>query len=435
MIRIIENYLQSPFVTIFMYLRDDDPYLEENALIIEEILRQRLIGLKNKAGVYVTPTFPKLVYVLSENNCLQGGKYDYITHLAAKCTAKRLYPDYVSEKVMKKHYNGDVFGPMGCRSFLSIWKDPETGNSVYESRFNQGVVTLNLPQIALVADKDEDEFWRLLEERLSICFKALMCRHKALEGTISDVSPIHWQDGGIARLEPGEKIDKLLHEGYSTISLGYIGLYECTKHMTGYSHTDENGREFSLKLMNRLRSETDAWKAETGIGFGLYGTPAESTCYTLARKDKDQFGDIADITDKGYYTNSYHIAVTEPIDAFTKLSLESIYQKISSGGAISYIEMPNMNHNIEAIEEVIKFMYENMQYAEFNTKSDYCSCCGYDGEIVLNDDDVWECPQCKNTNTAKMSVVRRTCGYLGTAENGWNIGKTREIDERVVHLY
>lgn len=426
---------QSPFVTIFMYLRDDDPYKEEHALIIEEILKQRLAGIKNKNGVPVTPTFPKLIYVLTEENNLTGGKYDYLTHLAASCTAKRLYPDYISEKVMKENYDGEVFGCMGCRSFLSAWKDPNTGKMKWEGRFNQGVVTLNLPQIALESGKDMEKFWELFEDRLSLCYEALMCRHKALEGTISDVSPIHWQDGAIARLKPGETIDKLLHDGYSTLSLGYIGVYECTKHMTGYSHTEEVGREFSLKVMNRMKNATESWKAATGIGFGLYGTPAESTCYTLCKKDKETYGEVENVTDKDWYTNSYHCDVREPINAFDKLKFESIYQKISSGGAISYVEIPNMTKNIEAIEEVIKFIYDTIQYAEFNTKSDYCNECGFDGEIVLNKENKWECPNCGNTNLSTMYILRRTCGYCGTAEGGWNEGKTKEIGQRVIHLY
>ena len=509
---------QSPFVTIFMYLKEGDPYIEENAMIIEEMLKQRLEGVPNKSGVPVTPTFPKLIYVLTEDNCLKGGRFDYLTKLAIKCSAKRMYPDYISEKVMKENYDGEVFSCMGCvkgnseikvkiddeemlitfeelwdmmsskfnvmrqsgsenlyidlsnvdiydnvekefveckrinrniqnewiditftsgdnlvctvdhplettdgkvinagditvndefycevpdtgelrtteaisamkytkedfcydvttssehfmvnniyshncRSFLSAWVNPVTGEKQWEGRFNQGVVTLNLPQIALEADKDFDKFWELFEERLTICYEALMCRHKALEGTLSDVSPIHWQDGGIARLEPGEKIDKLLHEGFSTISLGYIGLFECVKHMTGHSHTDEEGREFSLKIMNRLKEATNSWKASTGIGFGLYGTPAESTCYTLCKKDRKQYGIIKDVTDKGYYINSYHIDVREPIDAFTKFDKESIYQKISSGGAISYVEIPNMNHNLQAMEELFDFIYDHI---------------------------------------------------------------------------
>ena len=418
-----------------MYLRDDDPYIEENAMIFEEILRQRIQGVKNKHGVYVTPAFPKLVYVLGENNCFNGGKYDYLSEIAAECTAKRMYPDYISEKVMKENYNGEVFGCMGCRSFLSPYKDPKTGEMKWEGRFNQGVVTLNLPSIALASEKNEDKFWNLFEERLLLCREALMCRHKALEGTLSDSSPIHWQDGAIARLKPGEKIDPLLHNGYSTISLGYIGLYECTKYMTGYSHTEEGGREFSLRIMKRLRQATDAWKETTGIAFGLYGTPAESTCYTLCKRDIAQYGEVEDVTDKGYYTNSYHIDVREPIDALSKLGLESIYQKISSGGCISYIEIPNMLHNIEGIKSVMKYMYEHMQYAEFNTKSDYCAECEFEGEMIINDDLEWECPQCHCKDITKLSIARRTCGYLGTGEAGWNDGKMKEIGNRVVHLY
>ena len=369
---------QSPFVTVFMYLDDNDEYIEENAMIIEEILRQRLEGIKNEKGVYVTPAFPKLIYVLDENNCLKGGKYDYITELAVKCSAKRLYPDYISAKKMRENYEGNVFSCMGCRSFLSPWKD-ENGEYKFEGRFNQGVVSINLPQIGIIAQGNMEKFWQLLEERLSICFEALMCRHRALEGTLSDVSPIHWQYGAIARLEKGEKIDKLLHGGYSSISLGYIGLYEVTKLMTGVSHTEPEGSEFALKLMKRLRRATDTWKEETGIGFALYGTPAESLCYRFARIDKEQFGDIEDVTDKGYYTNSYHVDVREKIDAFSKFTFESQFQNISSGGAISYVEIPNMRHNLQALRDIVKFIYDNIQYAEFNTKSDYCHVCGYDG--------------------------------------------------------
>jgi len=400
---------QSPFVTLFLNLDKDDEYIEENAMIIEEILRQRLEGIKNEKGVYVTPAFPKLIYVLDEHNCLQGGKYDYITKLAVRCSAKRMYPDYISAKKMREHYEGNVFSCMGCRSFLTTWQD-EHGVYKFEGRFNQGVVSLNLPQIGIIADGDEEYFWQLLEERLGLCFEALMCRHKALEGTLSDVSPIHWQHGAIARLKPGEKIDKLLHNGYSTISLGYIGLYEVTKLMTGVSHTEEGGKEFALKIMNRLRRATDGWKAETGIHFGLYGTPAESLCYRFARIDKAKFGEIRDVTDKGYYTNSYHVDVREKIDAFSKLKFESDFQVISSGGAISYVEIPNMRHNLEALEELVKFIYDNIQYAEFNTKSDYCHECGFDGEIIINDNLEWECPQCGNKNHNKMNVSRRTCG-------------------------
>ncbi|MDY6328376.1 MAG: anaerobic ribonucleoside-triphosphate reductase [Lachnospiraceae bacterium] len=422
---------QSPFVTLFLNLDKDDEYIEENAMIIEEILKQRLEGIKNEKGVYVTPAFPKLIYVLDEHNCLKGGKYDYITKLAVKCSSKRLYPDYISAKKMRENYEGNVFSCMGCRSFLSPWKD-ENGNYKWEGRFNQGVVSLNLPQIGIIANGDEEVFWQLMEERLSLCFEALMCRHHALEGTLSNVSPIHWQYGAIARLDKDEPIDKLLHDGYSTISLGYIGLYEVTKLMTGVSHTDPKGLEFALKVMNRLRAATDTWKENTGIGFGLYGTPAESLCYRFARIDKQKYGDIPDVTDKGYYTNSYHVDVREKIDAFSKFKFESQFQKISSGGAISYVEIPNMRNNLQALEEIVKFIYDNIQYAEFNTKSDYCHVCGFDGEIIINDDLEWECPQCHNKDHSKMNVTRRTCGYLG--ENFWNVGKTKEINARVLHI-
>ena len=420
---------QSPFVTLFLNLDKDDPYIEENAMIIEEILNQRIEGIKNEKGVYVTPAFPKLIYVLDEHNCLRGGKYDYLTRLAVKCSAKRMY--YISAKKMRENYEGNVFSCMGCRSFLTPWKD-ENGNYKFEGRFNQGVVSLNLPQIGILAEGDEEKFWSLLEERLALCFEALMCRHHALEGTLSNVSPIHWQYGAIARLKPGETIDKLLHNGYSTISLGYIGLYEVTKLMTGVSHTDPKGTDFALRLMKRLRLACDTWKLETGIGFGLYGTPAESLCYRFAEIDKKRFGVIADVTDKGYYTNSYHVDVREKIDAFEKFTFESQFQNISSGGAISYVEIPNMRHNLEALEDVVRFIYDNIQYAEFNTKSDYCHVCGFDGEIIINDDLEWECPQCHNKDRNRMNVTRRTCGYLG--ENFWNVGKTKEINARVLHL-
>ncbi len=422
---------QSPFVTLFLNLDKDDPYIEENAMIIEEILNQRIEGIKNEKGIYVTPAFPKLIYVLDEHNCLNGGKYDYLTKLAVKCSAKRMYPDYISAKMMRENYEENVFSCMGCRSFLTPWKD-ENGNYKFEGRFNQGVVSLNLPQIALYAKGDEEKFWTLLEGRLSLCFEALMCRHHSLEGTLSDVSPIHWQYGAIARLKKGEKIDKLLHDGYSTISLGYIGLYETTKLMTGVSHTETEGTNFALRLMKRLRLACDTWKLETGIGFGLYGTPAESLCYRFAEIDRKKFGEVKDVTDKGYYTNSYHIDVREKIDAFSKFKFESQFQKISSGGSISYVEIPNMRHNLEALEDVVRFIYENIQYAEFNTKSDYCHVCGYDGEIMINKKLEWECPQCHNKNKNKMNVTRRTCGYLG--ENFWNVGKTKEINSRVLHL-
>ena len=422
---------QSPFVTLFLNLDPNDEYVEENAMIIEEILRQRLEGIKNEMGVYVTPAFPKLIYVLDEHNCLKGGKYDYITELAVKCSSKRLYPDYISAKKMRENYEGNVFSPMGCRSFLSPWKD-ENGKYKFEGRFNQGVVSINLPQIAICARGNESEFWKLLDERLDLCYEALMCRHNALMGTVSDVSPIHWQYGAIARLKKGEKIDKLLLNGYSTLSLGYIGVYEMTKLMRGVSHTTLEGQEFAVKVMQHLRDKTEEWKAQTGLGFGLYGTPAESLCYRFAKIDLERFGVIKDVTDKGYYTNSYHVDVREKIDAFSKFTFESQFQQISSGGAISYVEIPNMRHNLEALREVVKFIYDNIQYAEFNTKSDYCHVCGFDGEIIINDDNEWECPQCGNKDHAKMNVTRRTCGYLG--ENFWNVGKTKEIKARVLHL-
>lgn len=422
---------QSPFVTLFLNLRKDDEYIKENAMIIEEILRQRLEGIKNEAGVYVTPAFPKLIYVLDEHNCLKGGEYDYITELAIKCSAKRMYPDYISAKKMRENYEGNVFSCMGCRSFLSPWKD-ENGEYKWEGRFNQGVVSLNLPQIGILAKGNEEKFWSMLDERLDLCYEALMCRHNALLGVTSDVSPVHWQYGAIARLKKGEKIDPLLKDGYSTISLGYIGLYEVTKLMTGKSHTEPEGEEFALRVMNRLRKACDTWKEETGLGFGLYGTPAESLCYRFARIDQERFGTIDDVTDKGYYTNSYHVDVREKIDAFSKFRFESQFQTISSGGAISYVEIPNMRHNLEALEEIVRFIYDNIQYAEFNTKSDYCHVCDYDGEIMINDDNEWECPQCGNKDHSKMNVTRRTCGYLG--ENFWNVGKTKEIKARVLHL-
>ena len=422
---------QSPFVTLFLNLQEGDPYLEENAMIVEEVLRQRLEGIKNEKGVYITPAFPKLVYVLDEHNCLKGGKYDYITELAVKCSAKRMYPDYISAKKMRENYEGNVFSPMGCRSFLSPWKD-ENGNYKFEGRFNQGVVSLNLPQIGILARGDEEKFWQLLDQRLQLCFEALMCRPNALKNVRSDSSPIHWQYGAIARLPKGAPIEPLLYSGYSSISLGYIGLYEVTKLVKGCSQTTPEGQAFSLKVMERLRSACDTWKKETNIGFALYGTPAESLCYRFARIDKERFGTIPDVTDKGYYTNSYHVDVREHIDAFSKFTFESQFQKISTGGCISYVEIPNMRHNLEALKEVVRFIYDNIQYAEFNTKSDYCQCCGYDGEITINDDLQWECPVCHNTDQAKMNVTRRTCGYLG--ENYWNVGKTKEIKSRVLHL-
>ena len=422
---------QSPFVTLFLYLKDGDPYIKENAMIVEEILRQRLEGIKNASGVYVTPAFPKLVYVLDENNCLRGGEYDYITRLAVKCSAKRMYPDYISAKKMRENYEGNVFAPMGCRSFLAPWKD-ENGEYKFEGRFNQGVVSINLPQIGILCKGDEEKFWKMLDERLEICFEALMCRHNALKGVLSDVSPVHWQYGAIARLKKGETIDKFLYGGYSSISLGYIGLYELTILMKGVSQTDPVGEEFAVRVMKHLRETCDRWKEETNIGFALYGTPAESLCYRFARIDKERFGTIPNVTDKGYYTNSYHVDVREEIDAFSKFDFESQFQAISSGGAISYVEIPNMRNNLTALAEVVQYIYDNIQYAEFNTKSDYCQVCGFDGEIIINDDYQWQCPNCGNTDQTRMNVTRRTCGYLG--ENYWTEGKTKEIKARVMHL-
>lgn len=422
---------QSPFVTLFLEIDEKDPYINEVAMIIEEILKQRYEGIKNEKGVYITPAFPKLVYVLDECNALKGGKYDYLTKLAVKCSSKRMYPDYISAKKMRENYEGNVFSPMGCRSFLSPYKNAE-GKYMFEGRFNQGVVSLNLAQIGILAANDEKKYMELLDERLQLAYEGLMLRHNRLMGTPSDISPIHWQYGAIARLKKGEKIDKYLMNGYSTISLGYIGLYEATKLVVGESHTTEKGSKFALKVMHRLREACDKWKKETGIGFGLYGTPAESLCYRFAKIDKNRFGSIKDITDKGYYTNSYHVDVREKIDAMSKFIFESQFQSISNGGAISYVEIPNLTKNLEAIEEVVKFMYDHIQYAEFNTKSDYCHVCAYDGEIIINSDGDWECPQCHNKDHNKMNVTRRTCGYLG--ENFWNEGKTKEISKRVLHL-
>lgn len=422
---------QSPFVTLFLNIEEDDPYVDEVALIVEEILKQRLQGIKNEKGIYTTPAFPKLIYVLHEHNSFEGGKYDYVTDMAVKCSAKRLYPDYISAKEMGKIYEGNVFSCMGCRSFLSPWKDAE-GNYKFEGRFNQGVVSLNLPQIGIVAQGDEAQFWKLLDNRLELCFDALMCRHNALKGTRSDESPIHWQHGAIARLKQGEVIDPLLMDGYSTISLGYIGLYEVTKLMKGVSHVEKEGEAFALKVMHHLKTVVERWKEETGLGFGLYGSPAESLCYRFARIDKAKFGEIKDITDKGYYTNSYHVDVREPIDAFSKLTFESQFQPISSGGCISYIEIPNMNHNLQALKQMVNYIYHNIQYAEFNTKSDCCHVCHYEGEIMINDALEWVCPNCGNKDQNKMNVIRRTCGYLG--DNYWNKGKTQEINSRVLHL-
>ena len=399
---------QSPFVTLFMHIVEGDEYEKEVAQIIEEILKQRLKGIKNSEGHYITPAFPKLIYVLDECNNLSGGKYDYITKLAVKCSAKRLYPDYISAKKMREIYEGNVFSPMGCRSFLSPYKD-ENGEYKFEGRFNQGVVSINLPQIAIMASGNKEKFYKLLDERLELCFDACMCRHNALKGVTSDYSPIHWQYGAIARLKKGEKIDKYLYGNYSTMSLGYIGLYEVSKLMTGKSHTEKEGKEFVEELMKYLRKVVDGWKKDTNIGFALYGTPAESLCYRFAKIDEEKFGSIKDITDKGYYTNSYHVDVRENINAFDKLKFESSFQPISSGGCISYVEIPNMEKNYEALEEIVKFIYDNIQYAEFNTKSDVCNVCGHTGEIIINDELQWECPCCHNKDESKMSVTRRTC--------------------------
>ena len=399
---------QSPFVTLFMHIVEGDEYEKEVAEIIEEILKQRLKGIKNSEGHYITPAFPKLIYVLDECNNLSGGKYDYITKLAVKCSAKRLYPDYISAKKMREIYEGNVFSPMGCRSFLSPYKD-ENGEYKFEGRFNQGVVSINLPQIAIMASGNKEKFYKILDDRLELCFDACMCRHNALKGVTSDYSPIHWQYGAIARLKKGEKIDKYLYGNYSTMSLGYIGLYEVSKLMTGKSHTEKEGKEFVEELMKYLRKVVDGWKKDTNIGFALYGTPAESLCYRFAKIDEEKFGSIKDITDKGYYTNSYHVDVRENINAFDKLKFESSFQPISSGGCISYVEIPNMEKNYEALEEIVKFIYDNIQYAEFNTKSDVCNVCGHTGEIIINDDLQWECPCCHNKDESKMSVTRRTC--------------------------
>lgn len=422
---------QSPFLTIFMYISENPEYEKETAMLIEEVLNQRYEGMKNEIGVSVTPSFPKLIYVLDENNVPQNSEYRYLTDLACKCVAKRMMPDFISAKIMKQNYDGEVFPCMGCRSFLSNWKD-ENGKYKWYGRFNQGVVTLNLVDVGLSADKDMDKFWDILAERLELCYQALMLRHERLEGTSTTISPIHWQYGAIARLSKDDKIDDLLHNGYSTISLGYAGLYECVLSMLGVSHTTEEGEKFALEVMNKLRETCDKWKKETGIGFGLYGTPLESTTYKFARKLRDRFGVIEGITDKDYITNSYHVNVKEEIDAFRKLGFEAQFQKISSGGAVSYVEVTNLNNNIEAIKQLVDYMYNTIQYAEINTKSDYCQVCGFDGEILLDENLEWYCPNCGNRDHNKMNVCRRTCGYLG--DNFWNRGRTQDINDRYVHL-
>ena len=422
---------QSPFSTIYLEIEEGGEFEREEALICEEMIVQRLEGMKNYKDQEIGEEFPKLVYLLDEHNCLEGGKYDYITKLAAKCNTKRLVPDYQSAKIMRKNYDGETFPPMGCRSHLSNWKD-ENGNYKWYGRFNQGVVSLNLVQVALTANKDMKKFWEVLDERLDLCREALMVRHNLLLGTSSDISPIHWQHGGIARLEKGEKIDSLLKDGYSTLSLGYVGIYEMTQAMLGVSHTTKEGEEFALKVMNYLKGACDSWKAETGLGFGLYGTPGESLTSRFCRIDKQKFGEIRNVTDRMYYTNSYHVHVTEEIDAFEKLKFESQFHDISLGGCISYVEVPDMSKNLPAVEQIINYIYHNIQYAEINTKPDVCFKCGYTGEIKLDDDMEWYCPNCGNKDKNEMQVMRRTCGYIGS--NMWGKGRTQEISQRVLHL-
>ena len=436
---------QAPFVTVFMYLGEAKNAQEKAdlAMIIEETLRQRIQGVKNEKGVWITPAFPKLIYVLEEDNIHEGAPYWYLTELAAKCTAKRMVPDYISEKKMleykvDKNGEGHCYTCMGCRSFLTPYVDPKTNKPKYYGRFNQGVVTLNLVDIACSSGGDMDKFWKIFDERLELCYRALMCRHNRLKGTLSDAAPILWQYGALARLEKGEKIDKLLYGGYSTISLGYAGLYECTRYMTGKSHTDDEGggKAFALSVMQHLNNACDKWKKQENIDFSIYGTPLESTTYKFAKCLQKRFGIIKGVTDKNYITNSYHVHVSEPIDAFTKLKFESEFQRLSPGGAISYVEVPNMQQNIPAVLQVMQYIYDNIMYAELNTKSDYCQCCGYDGEIkiVENADGklIWQCPNCGNTDQDKMNVARRTCGYIGTQY--WNQGRTQEIKDRVLHL-
>ena len=448
---------QAPFVTVFMYLNEARSEAEKRdlAMIIEETLRQRYEGVKNEAGVWITPAFPKLIYVLEEDNVAEGTPYFYLTELAAKCTAKRMVPDYISEKKMRElklskgetEGNGDCYTCMGCRSFLTPDRSGngydnvaralnyEPGKPKYYGRFNQGVVTINLPDVALSSHQDKEKFWKIFDERLELCHKALRCRHERLLGTLSDAAPILWQYGALARLDKGETIDKLLYGGYSTISLGYAGLYECVKYMTGYSHTDENGTPFAMEVMQHMNDKCNEWKAAENIDYSIYGTPLESTTYKFAKCLQRRFGIIPGVTDKGYITNSYHVHVSEEIDAFDKLKFESQFQRLSPGGAISYVEVPNMQDNLKAVIRVMQYIYENIMYAELNTKSDYCQECGYDGEIRIVEDDgklVWECPNCGNRNQEKLNVARRTCGYIGT--QFWNQGRTEEIRDRVLHL-
>lgn len=428
---------QAPFLSVCMYLGETDEYKEELAMIIEEVLRQRIQGMKNDKGIYITPAFPKLLYVLEEDNIHENSKYYYITKLAAECTAKRMVPDYISEKVMKqlkvdKNGDGQCYPCMGCRSFLTPYVD-SNGKPKYYGRFNQGVVTINLVDVALSSDKDMDEFWKIFDERLELCHRALQIRHKRLSKATSDVAPILWQYGALARLKKGESIHELLHHGYSTISLGYAGLYECVKYMTGHSHTDNGkGKEFGLEVMQHMDDKCEEWKTEEDIDYSVYGTPIESTTYKFAKCLRERFGRIKGITDRDYITNSYHVPVFEEIDAFTKLKLESEFQRLSPGGAISYIETPNLTNNLDAVMEVIKFIYDNIMYAELNTKSDYCHECGYTGEILIDDNLEWYCPNCGNRDHNKLNVARRTCGYIGT--NFWNKGRTAEIKDRVIHL-
>ena len=427
---------QAPFVTVFMYLNEAKSRREklDLAMIIEEILLQRYRGVKNEEGVWITPAFPKLIYVLEEDNIHDDSEFWYLTRLAAKCSAKRLVPDYISEKKMKELKEGNCFPVMGCRSALAPWKD-ENGNYKFYGRFNQGVVTLNLPDIALSSGGNIEKFWKIFDERLELCFRALMCRHNRLKGTLSDAAPILWQYGACARLKKGEPIDKLLYGGYSSISLGYAGLYECVKFMTGKSHTDPSATPFALSVMQRMNDACKQWTQETNIGFSIYGTPLESTTYKFAKCLQRRFGIIPGVTDKGYITNSYHVHVTEKIDAFEKLRFESQFQHLSTGGAISYVEVPNMQNNLDAVLSVIRFIYDNIMYAELNTKSDYCQECGFDGEIEIVEKDgkyIWRCPKCGNTDQSRMNVARRTCGYIGT--QFWNQGRTQEIKERVLHL-
>ena len=440
---------QAPFLSVFMYLGETDEYKEELALIIEEFLKQRILGFKNRKGVYITPAFPKLLYVLEEDTINKDSKYYYLTKLAAECTAKRLVPDYISEKIMKElkkneYGEGDCYPCMGCRSFLtpdrmiskgniSKAKNYVEGKGKYYGRFNQGVVTINLPDVALSSKKDIDKFWEIFDERLELCHKALQIRHKRLSTLISDAAPILWQDGALARLDPGESVHELLHHGYSTISLGYAGIYECVKYMTGHSHTDNGeGRKLAIEIMQHLNDMAKKWKNEEDIDYSVYGSPIESVTYKFAKCLKERFGTVEGITDRGYITNSYHVPVFEEIDAFTKLKLESEFQKLSPGGAISYVETPNLQDNLDAIINIINFIYNNIMYAEINTKSDYCQKCGYTGEILINDDLEWFCPNCGNKDHNSLNVARRTCGYIGT--NFWNKGRTQEIKERVLHV-